>query len=57
MANIIGFLNKDGVLFPCSSYGHTSKADELVETFKYEKKCRCDLNEDVLLKMGGYVFV
>lgn len=49
---IIGFLNTDGVLFPCSSYGHISKADEIVETFNMRKERQYDLSEDILLKKG-----
>ena len=52
MAKIIGFLDKDGVLFPCSSYGHISKADEIVEAFNMRKKGQYDLSEDILLKNG-----
>lgn len=52
MAKIIGFLDKEGVLFPCASYGHISKADELVETLGLRSKGKCDLSEDVLLKNG-----
>lgn len=50
--NIIGFLNTDGVLYSCCSYGHVSKADEIVESLGI-KACRSyELSEDVLLKRG-----
>lgn len=52
MSKIIGFLDKDGVLYPCNSYGHISKADEIVETFNMRKKGQYDLGEDILLKNG-----
>lgn len=50
--NIIGFLDTNGVLYPCSSYGHISKADELVETLNIKKEKPYELGEDTLLKNG-----
>lgn len=50
--NIIGFLDTDGVLYPCLSYGHISKADEIVETLNIKKEKPYELGEDTLLKNG-----
>lgn len=50
--NIIGFLDTNGVLYPCSSYGHISKADEIVETLNIKKQKPYELGEDTLLKNG-----
>lgn len=50
--NIIGFLDTEGVLYPCSSYGHISKAAELVETLKIKKEKPYELGEDTLLNNG-----
>ncbi|MBE6767365.1 MAG: hypothetical protein E7549_00465 [Ruminococcaceae bacterium] len=48
--SIIGFLDKAGNLYPCSSYGHISAADEIVKALKIDKGYR--LGEDILLKNG-----
>ncbi len=52
MKTIIGFLDKEGVLYPCSTYGHTSKADELVDTLNIPKEKPYELAEDTLLNNG-----
>lgn len=52
MKDIIGFLDKEGILYPCSSYGHISKAEELVETLNINKEKQYELAEDTLLKNG-----
>lgn len=49
---ISGFLNKDGVLYPCPSYAHMSLAEELVDKFNMAKVEGCYLPEDILLKNG-----
>lgn len=49
---ISGFLDKNGVLYPCNSYGHISKAEELVEKFNITKGKPYELCEDTLLKNG-----
>ena len=49
---ICGFLDTKGILYPCSSWEHVSKADELVDRFNLRRTKPFELCEDVLLKNG-----
>lgn len=50
---ISGFLDKDGVLYPCPSYAHMSLAETLVEKFNIENQTETySLPEDMLLRNG-----
>jgi len=53
---ISGFLDTNGVLYPCPSYAHMSLAEELVEKFNMEKVKGCPIPEDVLL-INGWICI
>lgn len=53
---ISGFLDTNGVLYPCPSYAHMSMAEELVEEFNMEKVEGCPLPEDILL-INGWICI
>ena len=52
MNYIIGFLSPDGTLYPCSSYEHICKADEIIKKLNIIKSNPYELSEDTLLQNG-----
>lgn len=53
---ISGFLDKEGVLYPCPSYAHMSLAEELVEKFNMKGVEGCYIPEDILL-INGWICI
>lgn len=53
---ISGFLDKNGVLYPCPSYAHMSLAKELVENFNMKDMEGCYIPEDILL-INGWICI
>lgn len=49
---ICGFLDTNGILYPCPKYGHISLAEKLVNKYNLKKTKHFELCEDVLLKNG-----
>lgn len=49
---ICGYLNPDGILYPCSRYEHTSKASEIIDELNIQKTKPFEMCEDVLLNNG-----
>ena len=53
---ICGFLDTKGILYPCSRWGHVSKAEELVDKFNLKRTKPFELCEVVLLNNGLICF-
>lgn len=49
---ICGYLSPDGKLYPCSRYGHTSKAAEIIDELEIQRVKPFEMCEDVLLNNG-----